>query len=129
MIHRPFRSFISGALTLAFVVAPTFISLAQTATAPDASTNAAATATAPVAAPAAAPAPADTTAAPAASSSDRPTSYTMVAGDSLASIAKKFDTSIHELAKLNKIPKSKYHKLKIGTVLQIPPAKADATSK
>ncbi len=53
----------------------------------------------------------------------------MVAGDSLDSIAKKFDTSIHAIAKLNKIPKSKYRKLRAGTVLQIPPAKPEATAK
>ena len=53
----------------------------------------------------------------------------MVAGDSLDSIAKKFDTSIHALAKLNKIPKSKYRKLRAGTVLQIPPAKSEPAAK
>jgi LysM repeat protein len=53
----------------------------------------------------------------------------MVAGDSLASIAKKFDTSIHALAKLNHIPKSMYRKLRAGKVLQIPPATSDTTSK
>ena len=55
--------------------------------------------------------------------------YTLVSGDSLDSVAKKFDTSIHALAKLNKIPKDMYRKLKTGTVLQIPPAKSDTTTK
>lgn len=53
----------------------------------------------------------------------------MVAGDSLDSVAKKFDTSIRALAKLNKIPKGKYRKLKTGTVLQIPPTKSETTTK
>ena len=50
----------------------------------------------------------------------------MEAGDSLDSIAKKFDTSIHALAKLNHIEKSQYRKLRAGKVLQIPPAKVEA---
>jgi nucleoid-associated protein YgaU len=66
-------------------------------------------------------APADTTA-----SGDRPTTYTMAAGDSLDSIAKKFNTSIRALAALNKIPKSQYRKLRAGKVLQIPPATTDS---
>jgi LysM repeat protein len=52
----------------------------------------------------------------------------MVAGDTLDSIAHKFNTSIHALAKLNKIPKSEFRKLRAGKVLQIPPAKPDTTS-
>ena len=93
----------------------------------DASSNAAPVAPAPpapVAAPVT-PAPADTTQAPA-TPDERPTTYTMVAGDTLDSIAHKFDTSIHALAKLNKIHKSEFRKLRPGKVLQIPPAKADA---
>jgi len=84
----------------------------------------------PAAAPPAAPSPAPETPAPTAptepanapASTERPATYTMVSGDSLDSIAKKFDTSIHALAKLNKIPKSMYRKLRAGKVLQIPPA-------
>jgi LysM repeat protein len=60
---------------------------------------------------------------------ERPTTYTMVKGDSLDSVAKKFGTSIHALAKLNKIPKSMYRKLRAGKVLQIPPATSDTTTK
>ena len=98
---------------------------AQTTATPNtvAPTNEAAApaAPAPAATPAPAPAPAvETPAAP--STTERPTSYTMEPGDSLDSIAHKFDTSIKALAKLNNIPKSKYKKLRAGTVLQIPPA-------
>jgi LysM repeat protein len=80
---------------------------------------------APVASPAPVAAPADTTAA----ATERPTTYTMVAGDTLDSIAKKFDTSIHALAKLNKIPHSQFRKLRAGKVLQIPPANTESTTK
>jgi LysM repeat protein len=131
MTYRPFSSSLVSALAFVLVAGPAF---AQTNAPADASaTNAAPAATEPAApaapAPATAPAPADTTATAPAASTERPTSYTMVAGDSLDSVAKKFDTSIHALAKLNKIPKSKYKKLRTGTVLQIPPAKAETTTK
>jgi LysM repeat protein len=53
----------------------------------------------------------------------------MEAGDTLDSIAKKFDTSIRALAKLNKIPHSEFRKLRAGKVLQIPPAKAESATK
>jgi LysM repeat protein len=118
MTIRPLSFSIVGALVLVSAVASTISSRAQTNAAPEPSTNAAPAAVEPAPA---APAPAD------AASTERPTSYTMVSGDSLASVAKKFDTSIHELAKLNKIPKDKYRKLKTGTVLQIPPAKVETT--
>jgi LysM repeat protein len=127
MINRSLSSSVLCALTFAFVAAP-LLSNAQTPAAPaDASSTNAAPAPAPTPAPAPAPtpAPADTTA----TTTERPTTYTMVAGDSLDSIAKKFDTSIHALAKLNKIPKEKYRKLRAGTVLQIPPAKPETTTK
>jgi LysM repeat protein len=129
MTLRNSSSFIVSALAFALVAAPTFLSQAQTnAPAAPADTNAAPAA--PAATPAPAPAaPADTNAAPAAAPTERPTTYTMVTGDSLDSVAKKFDTSIRALAKLNKIPKEKYRKLRAGTVLQIPPAKSDATTK
>ena len=67
-----------------------------------------------------APAPADASA-----TTERPTSYTMETGDTLDSIAKKFDTSIKALAKLNHIDHSQYKKLRAGKVLQIPPAKVE----
>ena len=126
MTSRSLSSFSALALVLSFAGAP--IALAD-----DATTNAAPAAPAspaPVAAPApaATPAPADTTTTAPATPEERSTTYTMVAGDTLDSIAKKFDTSIHALAKLNKIPKSEYRKLRAGKVLQIPPAKPDTTS-
>src|SRR5580658_8564566 len=70
---------------------------------------------APAATQAPAPAPADTSSAPA----ERPATYTVVAGDSLWSIAHKFDTSIKKLKALNKL---KSNLLKPGQVLKIPPA-------
>jgi LysM repeat protein len=81
-------------------------------------------------APAAPAAPAEPTTPPPAAPADtattaageRPTTYTMVAGDTLDSIAHKFNTSIHALAALNHITKSQYKKLRAGKVLQIPPA-------
>ena len=119
MTSRTFSALTVTALTLSLALGPV-------ARAADASTNAA---PAPAPAPVATPAPADTATAPApAAPEERPTTYTMVAGDTLDSIAKKFDTSIHALAKLNKIPKSDYRKLRAGKVLQIPPAKPDTTA-
>ncbi len=125
MISRLVSSSLSLALTATLFASPVWAQATADATATNA--PAAAPAPAPAATPAPAPAAADTTA-PAAPA-ERPTSYTMEAGDSLDSIAHKFDTSIKELAKLNKIPKSKYRKLRAGTVLQIPPAKTEATAK
>jgi 5'-nucleotidase / UDP-sugar diphosphatase len=125
--------------TLAFaLVASPLLSQAQAPAAAPAdasSTNAApAASTPPPAAPAPAvvpapAAPADTNAPAATTPTERPTTYTMVKGDSLDSIAKKFDTSIHALAKLNHIPKSMYRKLRAGKVLQIPLATSDTTTK
>jgi LysM repeat protein len=111
------------------LVAPSTLVFAADATAPDASTNSApapATPAPPVTTTAPVAAPADTTTAT--TPADRPTTYTMQAGDSLDSIAKKFDTSIRALAKLNKITHAQYKKLRAGRVLQIPPASSD-TSK
>jgi LysM repeat protein len=130
MTTRLSSSSLLCALAFALVASP-LASRAQTAAAP---ADAAATNTAPAtppapAAPAATPAPADTSAAPAAAPVERPTTYTLAKGDTLASVAKKFDTSIHALVKLNNIPKSMYKKLQIGKVLQIPPATTDATAK
>jgi resuscitation-promoting factor RpfA len=125
MINRTLSSSVLCALAFTFAAAP-LLSNAQTPAAP---ADASSTNAAPAPTPAPAPAPADTTAASPSAPTERPTTYTMVTGDSLDSIAKKFDTSIHALAKLNKIPKDKYRKLRAGTVLQIPPAKPDPTAK
>jgi LysM repeat protein len=118
------------ALTLSLATSSLLSQAQTTAPADISSSNAApvapaAPAPAPTTTPAPAPAPADTSATP----TERPTTYTMQAGDSLDSIAKKFDTSIHAIAKLNKIPHSMYRKLRAGKVLQIPPAKTDAATK
>jgi LysM repeat protein len=125
MTSRSLSTLTICAVSLSLAVAPV-------AYAADASNAAPATpaepAPAPAPAPAATPAPADTTTTAPAAPEERPTSYTMVAGDTLDSIAKKFNTSIQALAKLNKIPKSDYRKLRAGKVLQIPPAKPDTTS-
>jgi len=126
MTTRHFSSPILCALAFALVASPV-LSRAQTTNAPaEAPAAPAPAAPAPAAAAPAPAAPSDATTAPA---EERPTTYTMVSGDSLDSVAKKFNTSIHALAKLNKIPKDKYRKLKTGTVLQIPPATSDATAK
>jgi membrane-bound lytic murein transglycosylase D len=126
-------TFSSILCTLAFsLVASPLLSHAQApATTPaDASSSNAAPAAPAAPAPAAAPeAPADTNAPSATAPTEQPTTYTMVKGDSLASVAKKFDTSIHALAKLNHIPKSMYRKLPTGKVLQIPPATSATTTK
>jgi len=121
MINRLASSSLLLALTVAFSTSSVLAQTPAAMPAVDAPTNApaapAAPAPGPMPAPAPATAPAETTA-----PVERPTTYTMVAGDSLDSVAKKFDTSIKALAKLNKIPHSKYRKLRAGTVLQIPPA-------
>lgn len=124
---------ISPALIFALALsgAPAFAQVAGTPNSPP-PTNAAATppaSPAPASAPAPTPAPADTNAPASTTPEERPSTYAMEPGDSLDSIAKKFDTSIHALAKLNKIPKSKYRKLRAGTVLKIPPAKTDSATK
>jgi LysM repeat protein len=116
------------ALAFALVVAPAFLARAQTAADASSSNAAPAAPAAPAATPAPA-APADTNAVPAPAPTERPATYTMAKGDSLDSVAKKFGTSIHALAKLNNIPKSMYRKLAIGKVLQIPPATSDTTTK
>jgi len=122
-----FRSISVGSLALALTVTFALPAPAQMTPAADASSNAAPTPPATPMPPPTAPAPSDTTT-PAATPEERPTTYTMVAGDTLDSIAHKFDTSIRALAKLNKIPKSEFRKLRPGKVLQIPPAKPDAAS-
>jgi LysM repeat protein len=123
MKSRPSSTFVFAlALSLA---TPALLSHAQTAAPADAS-SAAPTPAAPAPAPAVTPAPAPVEPT---TPTERPTSYTMEAGDSLDSIAKKFDTSIKALAKLNHIDKSQYKKLRAGKVLQIPPAKVEAPAK
>jgi len=127
MTTRILSSTLPLALAFGFAASP-LLCRAQTAATP---ADAPATNTTPApAAPApavATPAPADTTTTQA--STERPTSYTLAKGDTLASVAKKFDTSIRALAKLNNLSKADYKKLQIGKVLQIPPATTDATSK
>jgi LysM repeat protein len=122
-IRKPITPFVF-AVAIALAINSPFLSRADSdATgAPAASTNATPTvppAPAP-AAPVATPVAPDTNAASA--SAERPSTYTMESGDTLDSVAKKFDTSIHALAKLNKIPHSMFRKLRAGKVLQIPPA-------
>lgn len=116
---------LSSPLVFVFGLAalPTYAQVAGTPSGP-APTNALA-----APAPTATPAPTDTSTPASAAPKERPSTYTMEAGDSLDSIGRKFDTSIHALAKLNKIPESKYRKLRVGTVLQIPPAKTDTSAK
>jgi nucleoid-associated protein YgaU len=121
------------ALAFSFVVATTFPVQAQTAAPADtSSSNAAPAAPAPAtAAPAAAAAPvgapADTNAASSAAPEERPTSYTIVKGDSLWSIAHKYGTTVVKLRKLNKL---KMHALlHPGQVLQLPPVTSDTTTK
>ena len=123
MTTRPSSSSILCALAFGFIAAPLLSHAQAPAAAPaDASSSNAAPAPAPAA-------PVDTNAPAATTPTERPTTYTMVTGDSLDSVAKKFDTSIHALAKLNKIPRSMYRKLRAGKVLQIPPATSDTTTK
>ena len=123
MTIRPFVF----ALATAITTAP-FAAFAQAPAAAPADTNAAPATVAPVApttttsAPAPA-APADTTVAP----GDRPATYTIAQGDSLWTIAHKYGTTVVALRKLNKLKKGAL--LHPGQVLQLPPAKADATSK
>lgn len=83
-------------------------------------------ATPPVAAPVTAPAT-ETPAAPSTPTGERPSTYTVVAGDSLWSIAHKFDTSIKALQKENNLkPHALLHP---GQVLKIPPAKTTEAPK
>jgi LysM repeat protein len=129
MIIRSSSSAILFALAVSFTLAPALLSRAQMSAPADASSsNAAPAAPAAPTAPETA-APADTNAPTSTAPEERPATYTMQQGDSLDSIAKKFDTSIHALAKLNHIPKSMYRKLRAGKVLQIPPAHTDSSSK
>jgi 5'-nucleotidase/UDP-sugar diphosphatase len=64
-------------------------------------------------------APDSTTPAAPAAETPRPATYTVVSGDTLWDISRKFDTSIRKLKKLNNLKKNN---LKPGQVLKIPPA-------
>jgi LysM repeat protein len=119
MTNRPF------VVAFALLVSP-LLAFAQTPATP-ADTNAAPAApAAPAATTPAAPAPAapaDTTV----PASERPATYTIAQGDSLWSIAHKYGTTVVALRKLNNLKKGAL--LHPGQVLQLPPAKADATAK
>lgn len=127
MTTRHSSSFIVCTLAFALVVAPTFLSRAQTnapaAPAPT-DTNAAPAAPAAIPAPAA---PTDTNTAPAATPTERPSTYTIAQGDSLWTIAHKFGTTVVKLRKANNLKKGAL--LHPGQVLQIPPATSDTTTK
>jgi len=111
------------ALAFTFIVSP-LLARAQIAALADASSsNAAPTA---LAAPAMA-VPADTNAPAAAAPTERPSTYTIVSGDSLWTIAHKFGTTVVKLRKLNNLKKGAL--LHPGQVLQIPPTTSDTTSK
>jgi LysM repeat protein len=46
--------------------------------------------------------------------------YTVVKGDNLSKLAKKYNTTVAELARLNNIPKGKLNLIKIGQTLKLP---------
>jgi LysM repeat protein len=111
------------ALAFALAAAPAFPAFAQTAAPADTSSSN----TAPAAPPAPAPAPAPADTGTAAAATERPSTYTIVSGDSLWSIAHKYGTTVVKLRKLNNLKKGAL--LHPGQVLQIPPATTDATTK
>ncbi len=113
------------ALAFALAASP-LLSRAQTAAPADASSSNAA----PVAPAAPAPAmaaPADTNAPAATTSTERPSTYTIVQHDSLWTIAHKFGTTVVKLRKLNNLKKGAM--LQPGQVLKIPSATSDTTTK
>jgi LysM repeat protein len=107
------------ALAFALVASP-LLARAQTAT--DASSSNAAPAAAAAPAPALV-APADTNAPAATAPAERPSTYTLVKGDSLWTVAHRFGTTVVKLRKLNNLKKGAI--LQPGQVLQIPPATSD----
>ncbi|HEX4139780.1 MAG TPA: LysM domain-containing protein [Candidatus Methylacidiphilales bacterium] len=120
MIHRSLRISSIVVVTLSLAALPS-LSFAQATNAP------AAPAPAPVAPEAApAPAPAETTA-PDASTSPRPATYTLQAGDTLESVGKQWGLTGRQLQKYNHFTNSQVRRLQIGTVIKVPPAKS--TSK
>jgi LysM repeat protein len=131
MTIRSSSSFILGVLAFAFAVAPAFLSQAQTNAPADASSNAApASSPEPAATPALA-APADTNAAPTPAPApvpqERPSTYTVVQGDSLWKIAHQYGTTVVKLRKLNNL--KRHALIHPGQVLQIPPATSDSTAQ
>jgi len=123
MTTRHSSSSIVCALAFALVVTPTFVSRAQIATTPDASSSNA-TPAAPAPPAATAPTAPDTNAASATAPTERPTTYTIVSGDSLWAIGQKFDVSVAKLVKANNF-KNKHVLLHPGQVIKIPPAKSE----
>ena len=119
MTTRHSSSSIVCALAFALVASPL---LARAQTAADASSSNAAPAA--ILAPAA---PADTNAPAATAPAERPTTYTLVKGDSLWSVAHKYGTTVVKLRKLNNLKKGAI--LQPGQVLQLPPATSDTTAK
>jgi LysM repeat protein len=113
MNNRPIPAVAAVVLAVALSVVP-LPTFGQTA-----ATNAPTAAAAP---PLPTTAPADTAIAGA---TERPATYTIVQGDTLWSIAHKYDTSIHALLKLNGL--KKHALLHIGQVIKIPPATPAAT--
>jgi LysM repeat protein len=136
MTIRSFSSSIVCALAFTLIATPTFLARAQAPAAAPADTSSSNAAPAVPAAPAtpadtnAAPAeaaPADTNAATATAPAERPSTYTIVKGDSLWKIAHEYGTTVVKLRKLNHLKKGAL--LHPGQVLQIPPATDDTTTK
>lgn len=125
MTTRLSLSSLLGALAFGFITFP-LLSPAQTPAAAPADASSTNAAPAPAATPAPA-APADTNAAAAMAPTERPSTYTIVKGDSLWSVAHKYGTTVVKLRKANNL--KKHALLHPGQVLQIPPATTDAATK
>ena len=132
--HRLATIFLGAAVT--FIVAPLPSAQAEPGVPSDASsTNAAPATAAPSkpapATPAAAPEPTPAAPAPATVTggtlmmADRPTTYTVVAGDSLWLIAHKYNCTVASLKTLNNLTTNT---LKLGKVLKLPPARSTKTA-